>query len=95
MVTVVSGIKVCVKTFLVLYMTIYNVVTFRLVVFRPFVSEIIVGTVKDCTEEYVRGVEWCFVLLQPANLISIIEVTTGFFDDIIVPQAQLPFPNAL
>lgn len=30
-------------------------VTFRLVVFRPFVSEVIVATVKESAEDYVRG----------------------------------------
>ncbi|KAG8898948.1 DNA-directed RNA polymerase III subunit rpc25 [Tulasnella sp. 403] len=50
-------------------------VVFRLVVFRPFVSEVIIATVMECTEDYIR-------------------VSTGFFDDIIVPESQLPYPHA-
>jgi len=53
----------------------WHKVTFRLVVFRPFVSEIIVAKVLDCTEDYVT-------------------VSTGFFDDIIIPTSQLPYPHA-
>lgn len=32
-------------------------VTFRLIVFRPFVSEVIVGTVTSCTEKFIHGQE--------------------------------------
>ncbi|KAG9031868.1 DNA-directed RNA polymerase III subunit rpc25 [Tulasnella sp. JGI-2019a] len=53
----------------------WHKLTFRLVVFRPFISEVIVGTIKECTEKAVI-------------------VSTGFFDDIIVPASLLPHPHA-
>ncbi|KAG8927141.1 DNA-directed RNA polymerase III subunit rpc25 [Tulasnella sp. 418] len=53
----------------------WHKVTFRLVAFRPFVSEVMVAKVKEISEDAIR-------------------VSTGFFDDIIVPVSQLPHPHA-
>ena len=47
-------------------------VTFRLVVFRPFIGEVIVGKVRSCDE------------------LSGINVTLGFFDDIVIPPGLMP-----
>ncbi|KAG8878043.1 DNA-directed RNA polymerase III subunit rpc25 [Tulasnella sp. 331] len=69
------GLGVCVFDLLSVSEGKVRYVTFRLVVFRPFVSEVIVGTIKDCTEKVVI-------------------VSTGFFDDIVVPASLLPHPHA-
>lgn len=49
-------------------------VEFRYVVFRPFIDEIIVGKIRNCTKDGVH-------------------VTLGFFDDIVVPPANLQHPS--
>lgn len=45
-------------------------VTFRFIVFRPFVDEVLVGKVKSCTADGVQ-------------------VSLGFFDDIMIPKEYL------
>nr|ASF90208.1 hypothetical protein SPAR04455 [Bartheletia paradoxa] len=46
---------------------IYHKVEFRLVVFRPFIGEIIVGRVKSCTEKHVRAEALHFWLPDPTE----------------------------
>ena len=58
----VTGIKVFHSTLL---LGVYNnyvwrcVVTFRMVVFRPARSEVIIGKVKSSTEDGIRGTSCC------------------------------------
>ena len=49
-------------------------VHFRYVVFRPFMEEVLVGRIKNCSRESVQ-------------------VTLGFFDDIIIPAENLQHPS--
>jgi hypothetical protein len=71
------------------------VVVFRLVVFRPFASEVIVGKVKSSDEDGIRRASIAFLesTERPDN--SLPPVTVGFFDDIYIPTAYLPQPSAL
>ncbi|XP_017771169.1 PREDICTED: DNA-directed RNA polymerase III subunit RPC8 [Nicrophorus vespilloides] len=49
-------------------------VTFRYIVFRPFVEEILLGKIRSCTKDGVQ-------------------VSMGFFDDIIIPPSALQHPS--
>jgi len=49
-------------------------VSFRLVVFRPFMDQILVGKIKNSSSESVQ-------------------ISLGFFDDIIIPAANLQHPS--
>jgi DNA-directed RNA polymerase III subunit RPC8 len=51
-----------------------QVVTFRLIVFRPFVGEVITGRVLSSNKDGVK-------------------LTLDFFDDIVIPAAQLQQPS--
>jgi len=70
----------------------YIVVVFRLVVFRPFISEVVVAKVKSSDED---GIRCTFSSLDPKHLLTRRPVTMGFFDDIYIPAAYLPQPSAL
>ncbi|GLB41509.1 putative RNA polymerase III subunit Rpc25 [Lyophyllum shimeji] len=54
---------------------LWYTVVFRIVVFRPFTSEVIVAKVKSSDQAGIR-------------------LSVGFFDDIYIPIAYLPQPNA-
>lgn len=66
-------------------------VLFRLVVFRPFVSEVLFGKVKSSSEDGIRGKG----NFQSQLLITWVAVSLGFFDDMHVPRIFLPTPSAL
>lgn len=66
---------------------------FRLVVFRPFISEVVVAKVKSSDEDGIRRT-FSFFRLQ-ASFNAQTPVTMGFFDDIYIPTAYLPQPSAL
>jgi DNA-directed RNA polymerase subunit E'/Rpb7 len=68
------------------------VVVFRLVVFRPFISEVVVAKVKSSDED---GIRRTFPFLDSKHLLTRRPVTMGFFDDIYIPTAYLPQPSAL
>ena len=76
-----------------------NVVVFRIVVFRPFTSEVIVAKVKSSDEDGIRRASVAF--LHSRNNLTIFfffftpSVTVGFFDDIYIPSTYLPQPSAL
>ena len=68
-------------------------VSFQFVVFRPFIDEILVGKIRSCSSEGVRGTygephELNFDPHRPL-------VSLGFFDDIIIPQQSLQHPKRL
>ena len=68
-------------------------VVFRMVVFRPFASEVIVAKVKSSDEDGIRRrTSFCAneVALWIISLVSV-----GFFDDIYIPVMWLPEPCAL
>ena len=69
------------------------VVVFRLVVFRPFPSEVILAKVKSSDEDGIRRTSPLFPLAS--CLLRTDLVTLGFFDDIYVPKIFLPEPSAL
>lgn len=60
-------------------------VSFRLLLFAPFLGEVIVGKVLSTTPNYLRG-WWC----SPSFLTA---VSLGFFQDIYVLPTLLP-PNS-
>lgn len=33
-----------------------KIVTFRAIVYRPFIDEVIVGKIKSCTKEKIQGI---------------------------------------
>ena len=81
-------------------------VVFRLVVFRPFASEVILAKVKSSDEDGIRCT--AFILLFflvwlhrltakmcSVELMQFLAVSVGFFDDIYVPLIYLPEPSAL
>ena len=55
MATDVYGTKVCHTGDLYFHDTHLGPVEFRLVVFKPFVSEVLIGKVESSTEEGIRG----------------------------------------
>lgn len=65
---------------------------FRMVVFRPFASEVILAKVKSSDEEGIRRASSHAFLEGPG---SVILVSVGFFDDMYIPLAYLPQPSAL
>lgn len=70
-------------------------VVFRLVVFRPFPSEVVLAKVKTSDESGIRGMLIGFKFL-PLHKSSIIRpVSVGFFDDMHIPLSYLPSPSAL
>ena len=69
-------------------------VEFRLVVFKPFVSEVLIGKVESSTEEGIRGTNILELLLQVA-FVSYFSVSMTFFDDIWIPADNLPLPSTL
>jgi DNA-directed RNA polymerase III subunit RPC8 len=72
-----------------------SIVTFRMVVFRPFVSEVVLAKVKSSDEDGIRRM--FTVSPHPARpkLILVPIVSVGFFDDMYIPLIYLPEPSAL
>ena len=76
-------------------------VTFRLIVFRPFASEVLIAKVKSSSSEGIRRtlcIEWlnlAFSFTNSTFIIHLYIVTLGFFDDLIIPPSFLPVPSAL
>lgn len=68
-------------------------VVFRLVVFRPFPSEVLLAKVKSSDEEGIR--RECDVSFIRYTVIKRTAVTVGFFDDMYIPLSYLPNPAAL
>ena len=75
----------------------FLVVTFRMVVFRPFVSEVMLAKVKSSDEDGIRRMP-CLaprcVLSFPSSCLHP-AVSVGFFDDMYIPSTYLPEPSAL
>jgi len=64
-----------------------------MVVFRPFISEVIVAKVKSSDED---GIRCSYMTIQgPTPFTYTLLVTMGFFDDIYIPAVYLPQPAAL
>lgn len=68
-------------------------VVFRMVVFRPFPSEVILAKVKSSSEDGIRRKPADFAAELPTIWNSL--VTLGFFDDLHIPLPYLPIPSAL
>jgi DNA-directed RNA polymerase subunit E'/Rpb7 len=76
--------------------TLKKLVVFRLVVFRPFTSEVIVAKVKSSDENGVRREIFKYPLIYAkSSNMPTFSVTVGFFDDMYIPTAFLPQPSAL
>lgn len=72
-------------------LTLTPKVEFRLVVFRPFKGEILLGRISSASE---LGMKSMTVLLAPRlSLLICSAVSLDFFDDILVPPS-LMFPNS-
>ena len=71
-----------------------RVVVFRMVVFRPFTSEVVIAKVKSSDEDGIRCTSLSFPSNRPLTTLSH-TVTIGFFDDMHIPAAYLPQPSAL
>lgn len=63
---------------------------FRLVVFRPFISEVLVGKVKSQDEDGIRG---RYTPNTTARLLMKRAVTMTFFDEVHIDVSQLPAPS--
>ena len=70
-----------------------RIVVFRMVVFRPFTSEVVIAKVKSSDEDGIRCTSF-FPSNRPLTTLSY-TVTIGFFDDMHIPAAYLPQPSAL
>lgn len=66
---------------------------FRLIVFRPYIGEAILGKVKSQSQEGIVGASLSFPVLRAlerALMHCASAVTVGFFDDIVIPPSLLP-----
>lgn len=72
-------------------------VVFRMVVFRPFTSEVIVAKVKSSDEDGIRGKYFPSSFSLPSNnpFFFRLKVSVGFFDNLYIPAQYLPQPSAL
>lgn len=80
-------------------------VVFRMVVFRPFSSEVILAKVKSSDEDGIRRASSLSQLISltyfEINTLNVIistilpTVSVGFFDDMYIPTTYLPQPSAL
>lgn len=75
-------------------------VKFRFVVFRPFIEEILIGRIRSCSADGVHGkklnnLKKCFVAYNiiSINVLFLIIVTLGFFEDIVIPPYKLQHPS--
>jgi DNA-directed RNA polymerase III subunit RPC8 len=67
-----------------------SIVEFRLVVFRPFKGEVMLGRIRSCKPEGIhRGSTVTVAVMLLADVSSGI-VRTDFFDEIFVPCEELP-----
>lgn len=91
--TAFCGIKVCSNAHDTGLCTYISQVIFRLVVFRPFTSEVVVAKVKSSDEE---GIRRTFLPILPHIQADerLHVVSIGFFDDMYIPTAYLPQPSA-
>lgn len=71
----------------------HSLVVFRMVVFRPFTSEVILAKVKSSDQESIRC-QWPSFCIIPIDSHPDV-VSLGFFDDIYIPAMYLPQPTAL
>jgi hypothetical protein len=87
--------SICIRKANALFLSAFSVV-FRMVVFRPFSGEVILGKVKSSDEDGIRRMFSCgfysSLLTYPHNLLL---VSVGFFDDIYIPLSYLPTPTTL
>jgi hypothetical protein len=69
-----------------------KLVIFELLTFRPFIGEIFLGKVQSISELGIKGRQAVEQITQGSRLSdkSPSIVTLGFFDDILIPPAQLP-----
>lgn len=67
-------------------------VTFRYIVFKPFIEEILMGKIRSCSQEGVHSnfKNYLFILLIVKVAFT---VSLGFFDDIIIPPTALQHPS--
>lgn len=66
---------------------------FRLIIFRPYIGEALVGKVKSQSPEGIVGASarrWMQRWNVPQLTIDASAVSVGFFDDILVPPNLLP-----
>jgi DNA-directed RNA polymerase subunit E'/Rpb7 len=71
-------------------------VVFRMVIFRPFTSEVIMATVRTSDEDGIRRASFLRSFDSLLTLISSSsKVHMEFFDDIHIPAMYLPQPCAL
>ena len=94
MATAAYGTKVNYKDNSYIHDTHLCPVEFRLVVFKPFVSEVLIGKVESSTEEGIRGANILESLLQVV-IMPYSPVSMTFFDDIWIPADNLPLPSTL
>lgn len=70
-----------------------STVSFRLMLFAPFISEVITGRIISTSKSYIRGQCHNLRLWQDGNIKSI-TVGIDFFRDIYITPALLP-PNSI
>ncbi|KAL6054120.1 DNA-directed RNA polymerase III subunit RPC8 [Balamuthia mandrillaris] len=69
-------------------------VTFRMVVFRPFRGEVIVGKLRHSTPDGITGLfVLFFFLLQQSVYFCFLAVSLGFFEDVFIPKEELQEPS--
>lgn len=72
-------------------------VSFRFVVFRPFMEEILIGKIRSCSADGIHGKSLIifhhkFVIFA-LLILCFVTVTLGFFEDIIIPPHKLQHPS--
>ncbi|OQR83913.1 DNA-directed RNA polymerase III subunit RPC8 [Achlya hypogyna] len=71
--------------------TSHTEVVFRMVVFRPFIGEVLKGKIISCTEEHIRG----NLLPQSLrrSLYRTLVVSMDFVQDIVIPSYAMQTPS--
>jgi DNA-directed RNA polymerase III subunit RPC8 len=70
------------------------VISLLLVVFRPFVGEVIVGKVLSCREDGIKGCSSSMLCLASSmTSLVLLTVSLDFFDDITIPTYLLQAPS--
>ncbi len=67
-----------------------------MIVFKPFLGEILVGEIKECTQDYIRGKALKIRSVSriiPEILTTLVSIK--FFEHIYIPASFLPDPSAL
>lgn len=71
-------------------------VVFRMVVFHPFVGEVLVGKIVGSNKDGLRGKRsfGCAIVLKNLALLCVVcgTVSVGFFSDITIPSYLLQQP---